>query len=110
MPKMKIVVPHDLPPEVALARIKGLLGDLKAQHAGQFSELQESWRDNRGDFAAKVMGFNLAGRVEVRPREVEVGGELPFAALPFKGRVEGMVRERLQHLLDPRASETEGAD
>lgn len=99
MPKMKIVVPHELTPDEALGRVKGLLADLKEQHAGQFSQLQEQWQNNRGDFKAKAMGFDVAGSVDVRPAEVEVSGDLPFAATPFKGRVEGMVRERLERLL-----------
>ena len=99
MPKMSIVVPHRLSPDEALGRIKGLLADLKTQHQGQFSDLKEQWSDHRGEFSAKAMGFNVSGWVEVRPTEVTLEGDLPFAAMPFKGRIESLVRERAETLL-----------
>lgn len=99
MPKLAVVVPHHLAPDEALGRIKCLLGDLRDEHQGQFSDLRERWTEHRGDFSAKAMGFNLSGRIDVLPREVAVTGDLPFAAMPFKGRLEGLVRDRLERLL-----------
>jgi hypothetical protein len=99
VPKMSVVVPHRLTEDEALARVKGLLGQLKAEHQREISDLRETWTDHRGEFAAKAMGFNVSGSVEVRPGEVRVEGDLPFAALPFKGRIEEMIRQRGERLL-----------
>jgi len=96
---MTVVVPHNLTPDEALARIKGAVAQLKAEHQNQVSDLRESWTNNRGEFSARAMGFELSGNLQVRAGEVEVSGSLPFAALPFKGRAEAMVRQRLERLL-----------
>lgn len=45
------------------------------------------------------MNFNLAGTLAVGPDRVDVRGDLPFAARPFKGRIETMIREELGRLL-----------
>ncbi len=45
------------------------------------------------------MGFSLSGRLDVKPGEVVMKGNYPLAAVPFKGRIEGMIRERAEQLL-----------
>ena len=99
MPKMQVVVPHALGQEEALGRVKGLLADLQRQYGGQISGLREEWTGGRGEFSFKAMGFNVAGTLEVRPGEVELNGDLPFAAMPFKGRIEETVRREAERLL-----------
>jgi hypothetical protein len=99
MPQMSVVVPHNLSQDEARARIQNLLNDLKAQYGDRFSDLQESWSDHEGRFALKAMGFNVSGTLSVKPSEVELTGDLPFAAAPFKGRIEEVIRERAQRLL-----------
>ena len=99
MPKMSVVVPHRLSEEEALRRIKGLLADLKDQYADRFTDLQETWSGNDGWFSLKAMGFNVSGALSVKPSQVELTGDLPFAAMPFKGRIEQVIRERAERLL-----------
>jgi hypothetical protein len=99
MPKMSITVPHNLSEAEALARIKNLLGDLKREHAGSFSDLKEEWRGNGGTFSVKAMGMGVSGDLNVQGDRVELAGNLPLAATPFKGRIEQLVRERMEQLL-----------
>jgi hypothetical protein len=99
MPKMTINVPHRLSEEEALTRIKTLLGDLKQRHGDHITEVKEVWQGNRADFSFKAMGFSTAGTLSVTPTEAELSGSLPFAALPFKGRIEGEIRKRAEELL-----------
>lgn len=99
MPKLSVVVPHHLPQEEALGRIQGLLNDLKRQHADRFTDLEERWSGNDGRFSVKAMGFNVSGALSVQPSQVEITGDLPFAATPFKGRIEQAIRERTERLL-----------
>ena len=99
MPKMSVVVPHELSQDEALGRIQRLLTDLKGQYADRFDELQESWSGYDGQFSLRAMGFTVPGTLSVQPSRVEMRGDLPFAAAPFKGRIEQMVRERAEQLL-----------
>ena len=99
MPKMTVKVPHQIGQEEARTRIQRLLADVKDRYAGQISDVEERWSDNRGEFSLRAMGFNVSGTLEVRPDEVELNGDLPFAAMPFKGRIETTIRERAEQLL-----------
>ena len=99
MPKMNMVVPHNLGKEEALVRIKKLLGELKTQYGDQIQNLQESWSGDEGMFSFSAMGFSVSGKLVVGPSRVELTGNLPFAALPFKGRIERTIRERAVELL-----------
>lgn len=51
MPKMSVEVPHKLGKEKALARIKNLLIDLKAQYGDQIQDLKEEWSGTIGAFS-----------------------------------------------------------
>ena len=99
MPKMNVVVPHRLSQEEALSRVRGLLADLTRQYGGQISDLRERWSDGRGEYSFRAMGFNVSGTLDVRPAEVELVGDLPFAAMPFKGRIEDAIRREAERLL-----------
>lgn len=99
MPKLSVVVPHRLAEPEALGRMQGMLSDLKTQYEGRFTDLRETWTGNNGRFSVKAMGFDLSGAITVKPAAVELTGDLPFAATPFKGRLEEMVRERVERLL-----------
>ena len=92
-------MPHELGQEEALRRIKGMLADVQRQYGGQISQLQEQWTDGRGEFSFKAMGFNVSGNLDVRPSEVELVGDLPFAAMPFKGRIEETIQREAERLL-----------
>lgn len=99
MPKMNVTVPHQLGTEEAMRRIQNLLTDMKRDHADQISDLQENWTDHGGTFSLKAMGFSLKGSMDVTPDSVSVEGDLPFAAVPFRGKIESMLKERAAELL-----------
>ena len=99
MPKLNISVQHKLPQDEALKRIKKALPDLKTDLANYFSDLHEDWDGNTCEFRLKVLGFPVSGTMNAKPSEVEISGNLPFVALPFKGKIESTIRERLKQLL-----------
>lgn len=99
MPKMTINVPHQLPAAEATERIKGLLAQVKEKYSGQVSDLQENWGENGGTFSFKAMGFKIAGDLKVTDSEMVLNGDYPLAARPFKGKIEGIVREKATELL-----------
>jgi hypothetical protein len=99
MPTIKVAVPHSLSPDEAVRRIKNLVRDIKAQFADKVSDVTEEWTGSNGEFGFKVMGFDISGTVQVHVREVQIQSSLPFAAMPFKGRIEGIIQERARQLL-----------
>ena len=101
MPKMSIVVPHQLSQDEAMARIKNLLGEVKADYGDKVTDLHESWSGHRGEFAFKAMGFAVSGALDVKPGEVSLNGSLPLAATPFKSKIESTIRTRATQLLAP---------
>lgn len=99
MPKLSVAVPHALDPQEATKRLQGFLERVRSRYEDQVSDLQESWEENTGRFSFKSYGFSVKGSVAVEVSEVRVEGDLPFAAMMFKGRVEQTLRENLERLV-----------
>jgi hypothetical protein len=101
VPKSTITVQHQLGKEEALNRLKSILVQAKAQYGDKISDLQESWNADGGTFSFKAMGFKISGVLNVSETDVDIVGDYPFAALPFKGTIEATLRERAERLLVP---------
>ena len=99
MPSLTISTPHSLGADEATARIKTFFAKLKERHADKLSNLEEQWDGNRLNYSFSTYGFNIKGDLSVEPGEVKVNGNLPFAAMMFKGKIEQTVREELEKLL-----------
>lgn len=99
MPAIDLTVPHLLTQDEALDRIKNLLQKIKIQYPDTISNLSEEWNANSGAFSFSAMGLPITGTLTVQPAGVAITGELPFAALPFKGMIEETIRERAVKLL-----------
>ena len=99
MPSLNVSVPHKLSESEATNRIRNLLGDLKTQFGNRIKNLQESWTQNAAQFSVEVMGFNISGTLSIQPFQVSLTGQMPMAALPFKSKIEDVIRERITVLL-----------
>lgn len=99
MPKMNLTVTHRLSQEEALRRVQGLLEDLRSQYSDQISDLREQWNDNKCQFSFSASGFSVSGTLTVTSSNVELSGDLPWAASLFKGKIESTIRERAEELL-----------
>ncbi len=99
MAKLNMVISHHLTQDEAVKRIKTLLGEVKNQFADKISDLREEWDGNTGKFNFSAMGFSVSGTLTVNPSRVELSGNLPFAAVFFKGKIESKIRERAEILL-----------
>jgi hypothetical protein len=99
MPSAKISVSHELPPEEALRRLRGLIASLRTQYGAQLTETNESWHSSGGEIAFRYSGFAIRGVAEVRIEAVELEVHFPFAALPFKSKIEAKIRENISNLL-----------
>ena len=99
MPKINMTIVHKLSQDEALIRIKGLLGEVKTEFGDKVSNLKEDWNGYTGTFNFSAMGFKVSGVLTVHESRVDLAGNLPFAALPFKGKIETTIRERAEKLL-----------
>jgi hypothetical protein len=99
MPKLNVAIDHNLTQDEALKCIKTLLTDVKAQFADKISDLHEEWDGNTGKFSFSAMKFNVSGVLMVSPSQIELAGNIPFPALPFKGKIESTIRDQAKTLL-----------
>jgi hypothetical protein len=95
MPSLKLTFPHQLGQPEAIARLKNLLTRVKEKYQAQVSDLQEAWNGNTLNFSFSTYGFKVAGDVIVQPTEVQLDGQIPMAAMMFKGKIENAIRDQL---------------
>lgn len=99
MPTVNVSVPHQLGADEAKRRIQSLISDTKNKVGGQATDVRENWTGDRNDFGFKAMGMAVAGSMVVQPSAVDIRLDLPFAALPFKGKIEKEISEKAKELL-----------
>ena|SRR3989344_7026669 len=97
---MKIDYNHNLTQDEAYTRINNLLGELKKKHSEEISNPQMSWNSQHTimDYSVKIKGFSSSGQITLKEGQVSLEGKLPFAAKIFSGKIERMVREKLDDL------------
>ena len=99
MPKLNMSVSHGLTQDEAVKRVKNLLNEMKTQFADQIGDLHEEWDGNTGRFRFSAMGFPVSGTLSVKASQVDISGNLPFAAMFFKGKIESAIKARAETLL-----------
>ena len=99
MPKSSLRVPHTLGQEEAIERLKNFLPRVKQQFAEQVTNLEEAWEAHVMRFSFTTFGFAIRGQMAVEHAEVIFDGDLPFAAMMFKGKIEKSIRDELDTLL-----------
>jgi hypothetical protein len=99
MPGLNITIPHNLTADEARTRIRDLMESLKSSYSDRITDLKESWDNNTGTFTFKAMGYDLSGKIFVTDSEVKITGDLPFAAVFFKGKIESTIRQKGEELL-----------
>jgi Putative polyhydroxyalkanoic acid system protein (PHA_gran_rgn) len=99
MAKLNMLVPHALPHGEAFLRVQGEVENLKRQYGDKIGNLRDSWNNDTYVFKGVAQGFAVSGAIRVKPSEIEIAANLPWVAMPFKGRIEAAIRERLTSLL-----------
>jgi hypothetical protein len=99
MPKINLSVPHRLGQDEAKNRIASLIADSRSHFAGKLSNVAESWNGYADAFSFEALGFSVRGNLDVQPAQVLIELNLPFAAYPFKGRIEDEILTRARQLL-----------
>lgn len=101
MPNFQVEVPHQLPRDEAASKLRQFSDQAREQMPAEISDLQEDWDDNGNlDFSFKAMGFKVSGQMVSSSETVVISGNLPFAALPFRGLIEQKLVERIQLALE----------
>ena len=99
MSKLSLNIPHAQTQEEALNRIKQLLGRLQEEQKGTITDVQENWNGPNGNFSFSAKGFNIAGSIQVKDKEVLLESDLPFAVSLFKGQIASIITEKANTLL-----------
>jgi predicted NBD/HSP70 family sugar kinase len=99
MPKLNMTIPHNLTQDEALKRIKTLLNTVKTQFADTISNLHEEWDGNTGKFSFSAVKLAVSGTLTVNPSQVELAGNIPLAAVVFKGKIESTIKDQGKTLL-----------
>lgn len=99
MPKFGVRVPHDLTRDEARARLERFIDLLKAKSGNQVSDLQQSWEGDTLKFHFKTYGIAIDGGITVEDDGLNLAGDLPFAAMMFKGKIESEIRGQLERIV-----------
>ena len=99
MPKFQMEVPHELSADEGRSRLERFIESLQSRFQDKVSDLEQSWNDNTLSFAFKTFGFKIAGAIASLDKKLAVTGDIPFAALMFKGKIESEIREQLSRLM-----------
>ena len=95
MPAFQVNVPHNLGKEQALERVKSFLEKVAERYKDQVSKMEGTWVDNVLKFAMTTYGFTISGTLTVDENVAHIDGQLPFAAMAFKGKIEKTIADEL---------------
>ena len=101
MPSFNVVVAHELQRDECVKKLRGFSEQFRRDSAVELTDIEETW-DDKGNlqFAFKAMGMKISGQMETKPDEVTVNGQLPFAAVVFRGTLESQISEKIREAID----------
>ncbi|MGI9456933.1 MAG: polyhydroxyalkanoic acid system family protein [Aeoliella sp.] len=99
MPKFNVSVPHTLGKEEVVDRMKHLLEKVTENFGDQVKNLEQSWEDDKLNFSFRTFGINVSGEGTADDSEVHITGNLPIAAMMFKGKIESGLKDQLTRML-----------
>ena len=96
MPQFSTEVPHQMTQEEAIERLKGFLDQVRERYAKEISEIDGTWSGNVLTYSLTTYGIKIDGTLTVREDSVRMEGNLPFAAMMFKGKITDSIRTALE--------------
>lgn len=97
MAKFNVVVIHEIHRELAVTRLRGFAEKVRDDAPVEVSELEEIWDDHGNlEFSFRALGFKVSGSMVTCETKVTVIGNLPFAALPFRGAIENQIADQVR--------------
>jgi hypothetical protein len=99
MPGFRTEVRHPLGREAAAERLKSFLDQVAQRYKEQVSSLEGDWTDNVLAFTLTTYGFKIPGTLTVEDDVAVIEGQLPFAAVAFRGKIESSIKSALEKAL-----------
>ena len=104
MAKFNVVVDHETERTQAVDRLRTFSDRIRDEAPVEVSEVEENWDDSGNlSFSFKAMGFKISGSMVTCEQKVTVAGNLPFAALPFRGVIETQIAEKVKEAVASQA-------
>lgn len=101
MPKFTVNVPHEIDRTEAINKLKSFMDAAREDSPVELSDVKEDWDDAGNlDFAFSAMGFRIAGQMVTETLQVSINGNLPFAALPFRGAIENQLASKIREAIE----------
>jgi hypothetical protein len=99
MPGFRTEVPHGLGQEQATERLKNFIDVIRDKYKDQVSRVDGSWEENKMNFSLTTYGFKITGDLSVEDSVAVLDGQLPFAAVAFRGKIEQGIKDALEKAL-----------
>jgi hypothetical protein len=99
MPAFKTEVAHRLGKDEAVQKLQGFVDSASERFRSQVSEFEGEWVDATFRFKLKTYGFKISGEMIVDESSVRLEGTIPFAAVPFKGKIEKSFAAEVEKIL-----------
>lgn len=96
MPGFQTEVTHDLGQAAAVEKLKGFLDQVKERYPKEISEIQGTWSENVLSYEFTTFGIKVDGTLTVEDDTVRMEGNLPFAAMMFKGKISESIKVALE--------------
>lgn len=94
-------VPHSLPQDEALLRVRNLLTETRRLHGSEITDVSEEWKGSRCRFRLKMWVFTFSGTIDVGSESVDIRGRLPAGTGRYAERATAVIEQRLHLLLQP---------
>lgn len=99
MPKFNLEIPHQLSVDEAKDRLTRFTEMISSKFQDSVEDLEQSWSGDSLSFGFKTFGFKIQGEIEVLENKLVLNGDLPFAAMMFKGKIESEIRQQLERIM-----------
>jgi len=99
MNTIDIKLPHAIPPDEALRRIKELVTTLQHEHSTNIKNVKEKWTGHEGSLSFSVKRISVAAKIYVGVDTVRVSSRLPFVLSFYRNRITKKIWEKGTELL-----------
>ncbi len=98
---ISLTIPHRLSQAEVRSRIEKGIADAQREHAGKFSKLDHTWKENHLDFAIGILGQSINGTVDVNASDIVVHVQLPWLLASFADKIRPQIKSQADRLLTP---------
>ena len=95
-----ISIPHQLTAAEVKSRLAKGVADFRTSPMSKAAALQDNWRGDVMHLTATSMGQNIAGRIEVKDKSVEIDVDLPWVFAMLASKVKGEIEQHGRKLLE----------